>query len=126
MNRGEIIRDELTRSAIGAFFEVYNELGYGFLEHVCAKAMEVELVSRGHHVVRESSVRITYKGQHLCSQRLDLVVDDNLILETKASLELPKAAGRQLHNYLKATDIEVGLLLHFGPEPNDRKRREGQ
>lgn len=109
--------EALTRSVIGAFFEVYNTLGFGFLEHVYLLAMERELRARGHGVAREVGVCITYKGEHLTFQRLDMIVDETLVVETKSSYELHPAARRQVFNYLRATRLEIGLLLHFGPEP---------
>ena len=113
----ELIEKGLTHSVIGAFFEVYNTLGYGFLEHLYVRAMEEELRARGHRVAREVAVRVMYKDITLGVQRLDLIVDDKLVVEAKASSELHKAASRQLYNYLRATNLKVGLLLHFGPEP---------
>jgi len=101
---------------IGAFFEVYNNLGFGFLEHLYVLALERELLSRGHRVAREMWVRVSYKGEELGIQRLDMIVDEKLVVETKATLKLPDSAGRQLYNYLRATNLEVGLLLHFGPK----------
>ena len=112
-----MIEKELTRSVIGAFFEVYNALGYGFLEHLYATAMECELLALGHRVAREISVPVMYKGEHLGRQRLDMIVDDKLIVEIKSTYQLPSVALRQLYSYLSATNLEVGLLLHFGPEP---------
>ena len=73
---GILLEEELTHSVIGAFFDVYNTLGYGFLEHVYAMALERELLARGHRVGREVSVNIAYKGITLTSQRLDLVIDN--------------------------------------------------
>lgn len=112
-----LLEEELSRSVIGAFFEVYNTLGFGFLEHVYTAALERELRNRNHEVAREVGVRIMYKGEHLASQRLDMIVDDRLVIEVKSSQQLPPVALRQLFNYLKSTNLEVGLLLHFGPEP---------
>jgi GxxExxY protein len=117
MPRRGLIEEELTRSIIGAFFDVYNTLGFGFLEHVYVMALERELRSRGHEVAREMCVRVIYKGEDLAAQRLDMIVDGKVIVEVKATAELQKYAPRQLYNYLKATNLEVGLLLHFGPEP---------
>ena len=122
MARGALIEEELTRSLIGAFFEVYNELGFGFAEHVHVRALTRELLSRGHRVAREVEVPVDYKGEFLCTQRLDVVVDDALIVETKSTEILPPTSVRQLQNYLRCTDIEVGLLLHFGPEPRFYRR----
>jgi GxxExxY protein len=112
-----LIEKELTRSIIGAFYEVYNTLGYGFLEHLYVRALEQELRSLGHNVGREVWVRVTYKGHQLGIQRLDLVVDNKVVVETKATVEIAKGAKRQLFNYLRATNLEIGLLLHFGPAP---------
>lgn len=80
-------------------------------------ALERELLLREHRVAREISVRVMYKGDELGVQRLDLIVDDKLVVETKATYELHKSATRQLYNYLRATNLELGLLLHFGPRP---------
>ena len=112
-----LIAEDLTRSVIGAFYEVYNELGFGFLEKVYSKALQFELRARGHSVSRELHVPVFYKGMELTTQRLDTVVDDILAIEVKSTERLPPKTGRQLLNYLCATRVEVGLVLHFGPEP---------
>jgi len=117
MPRIDLLEEELTRSIIGAFFEVYNTLGFGFVEPVYVMAFERELKARGHRVGREVGVRIMYKGEHLTTQRLDIIVDDKIVVEIKSTLALHRAAPRQVYNYLRATNLEVGLLLHFGPEP---------
>jgi GxxExxY protein len=117
MAHGELIEERLTYSINGAFFEVYNTLGFGFLEHPYVAALERELRERGHDVARELSVPIFYKGHELVTQRLDMVVDRKILVEVKATYKLHKAARRQVYNYLKATRLEVGLLLHFGPAP---------
>src|SRR5215204_4690895 len=94
MSTRVLFQEQLTRSVIGAFFEVYNTLGFGFLEHLYASALERELLERGHKVNRELSVRVMYKGEELGCQRLDLVVDDALVVETKATSQLDKIAPR--------------------------------
>ena len=114
MTRGDLIEESLTRSVIGAFFEVYNTLGFGFLEHLYVMALERELRARGHRVAREVWVRVIYKDDELGIQRIDMIVDDKLVVEIKASSKLHESATRQLYNYLRATNLEVGLLLHFG------------
>ena len=128
---GEWLAEErLTHLIIGAFFRVYNQLGFGFLEHVYAAALERELLRLGLDVCREYWVRIYYDGAELCQQRLDFVVNDKVVVEAKSTFALHKAASRQLLNYLRATNLEVGLLFHFGPEarfyrlyaPNASKR----
>jgi GxxExxY protein len=111
-----LLEKELTESIIGAFYEVYNTLGFGFLERIYVMALERELRSRGHDVAREVQVRVAYKGEELSGQRIDMIVDGKVIVETKSTLDLPPMARRQLRNYLGATNLEVGLVLHFGPK----------
>ena len=118
MARHELFEEALTRSVIGAFFEVYNTLRFGFLEHIYAMALERELLARGHRVGREVGVCIMYKGEELGTQRLDMIVDEKLVVEIKATTELHSAAQRQLQSYLRASRLQIGLLLHFGPEAN--------
>ena len=117
MTQGALIDEKLTGAIIGAFYSVYRALGFGFLEHVYIMALDRELRARGHHVAREVSVQIMYKGEELCRQRLDMVVDEKVVVETKSTYELHPAAQRQLYNYLRATKLDVGLLFHFGREP---------
>jgi GxxExxY protein len=113
-----LLLEQLTYSVIGAFFEVYNHLGFGFLEQVYMDALEIELKARGHKVEREVLVAVFYKGHELRKQRLDMMVDGKLVVEGKATLELHRASKRIVYSYLKGTGLEVGLLLHFGPEAN--------
>ena len=117
MGRRELAEEALTRSVIGCFFDVYNTLKFGLLESLYSRALEWELVSRGHRVAREFGVRVSYKGIDLGIQRLDLVVDEKLVVEIKSSQDLHKAAVRQVYNYLRVSNLELGLLLHFGPDP---------
>lgn len=117
MREDELLASVSTGAVIGAFFEVYNVLGYGFMEHVYLAALVRELKARGHRVTREVLVTIHYKGEPLTRQRLDLVVDDRVVVEVKSSPVLPPTARRQTLNYLRATSLEVALLLHFGPAP---------
>lgn len=106
------IYDGGSSEAIGAFYEVYNTLGFGFLEHIYVMALERELRNLGHQVRREVGVCVMYKGDELGYQRLDMIVDDKLIIEVKSTYELHKAARRQLYNYLRATNLEVGILSY--------------
>ena len=108
--------DSITRSIIGAFYEVFNELGHGFLEHIYILALEQELTERGHRIAREFGVNIVYKQRILAVQRLDMVVDQRVVIEVKSTRTLPETAARQVYNYLRASNLEVGLLLHFGPK----------
>jgi GxxExxY protein len=117
MERDDLREKTLTGSIIRVFYDVYNVLGFGFLEHVYIAALERELIDRGHRVGREVGVHVKYKGETIAMQRMDMIIDDKVVVEVKSSFELHKAARRQVYNYLRATDIEVGLLLHFGPTP---------
>jgi GxxExxY protein len=121
MNEIVLVQEALTRSIIGAFFRVYNALGFGYLEHLYLSALERELRNRGHTVRRELSVPVFYDGCALGMQRLDMVVDDLVVIEAKSTRELPDIAARQLFNYLRATHFELGLLLHFGPKPQFKR-----
>ena len=117
MARGELIYERLTHSVIGAFFDVYNGLGFGFLESVYTTALERELRDRGHQVGREVLAPVRYKGEIVARQRLDMVVDTRLVVEVKSTYDLHGSAPRQVYNYLRGTGLHVGLLLHFGPQP---------
>ena len=117
MSDDALIEEQLTRSVIGAFYDVYNTLGFGFLEQVYMSALERELRAKGHGVGREVYVPVIYKGDEISRQRIDMIIDERVLVEAKSTQELHKAAKRQLYNYLRATRLPVGLLLHFGPDP---------
>ena len=117
MGKHRLYEEELTRSVIGAFYTVYDALGYGFLEKLYVEALERELRQRGHDVEREVAVEVFYEGKLLGIQRLDMVVDRKLVVEVKSTELLHPMARRQLQNYLRSTTLEIGLLLHFGPKP---------
>jgi GxxExxY protein len=112
-----VLEAERVHSIVGAFFAVYNYFGYGLSESVYAGGLELELIERGHAVVRELAVDVGYKGRHVAWHRLDMVVDNRVVVEIKATEKLPPYAERQLMNYLRASSFEVGLLLHCGPRP---------
>jgi GxxExxY protein len=113
----ELAEALLTHSIIGAFFAVYNTLGYGFLESVYVAALTLELKDRDHRVEREVDVRVNYKNREIARQRIDMLVDRRVVVEVKAGPAMAVSAQRQLRNYLRATELEVGLLLYFGPRP---------
>jgi len=104
----QLLHDTLTRSVIGAFYEVYDTLGHGYLESIHLAALERELRVRGHRVMRELSVHVMYKGEEIGMQRLDMVVDGVLVVEAKSTPTLHQSASRQRYNYLHATNLEVG------------------
>ena len=114
--RVELLHKELTGSIISAFYEAYNELRYGFLEAIYAEAMARLLRKRGHTVEREVMAHVWFQGDIIGVQRLDMIVDEKVVLEIKSTHDLALAAHRQLLSYLRGTGLELGLLLHFGPE----------
>jgi GxxExxY protein len=116
-----LLQSDLSRSIISAFYTVYNYFGYGLAESVYSGALEYELTRRGHTVERELSVQVRYLDRIVAWQRLDMVVDGQVVVENKAVERLPPYAARQLLNYLRATRYRIGLLLHFGPEPKVRR-----
>lgn len=116
-----LLDGELTRSIIGAFYQVFNVLGYGYSEHVYSAVLEKELERRGHRVAREVAVPVYYLGEIAAWQRLDMLAEGRVILEIKTGEKLPPIAGSQLYNYLRCTNLELGLLLHFGHQPKFRR-----
>ena len=116
-----LAEEATTRAVIGAFYDVYNTLDYGFPETLYVSALERELRTRGCDVGREVYVPVTYKNEELGRQRLDMLVNGRVVVEAKATEVLHPMATRQLFSYLRATNLEVGLLLHFGPAPRFRR-----
>lgn len=114
--------EELTRQIIKAFFTVYNALGYGFLEKVYENALFLELTEMGLNVNRQNRVFVYYKGHIVGDYVPDLMIEDVIICELKTHERLSEGSENQLINYLKATSVEVGLLLNFGKKPEIRRR----
>jgi GxxExxY protein len=112
-----LLEEALSRSIIRTLFDVHKELGFGFREYIYALAMQKDLVAKGHKVEREVAVMVHFRGEPLAWQSLDMIVDERLVIETKATEQLHPDARRQLFGYLCSTNMEVGLLLHFGREP---------
>ncbi len=104
----------LTDKIIGTFYEVYNELGFGFLESVYENALVIALREKGFKVEQQISVPVWFRGQRVGDFVADLLVEDKVILELKAVRIFDESHKAQLLNYLRATEIEVGLLLNFG------------
>jgi GxxExxY protein len=121
MARDELLYERLTESIIGAFYEVYNSLGYGFLEKVYARALEIELRNAGLEVQSEVKADMYYRGRFLCNQRVDLLVVERVVVEVKAGDVMPAIATRQCRSYLKALNLEVGLVLNFGEKPQIKR-----
>ena len=113
---------ELTEKIINIFYRVYNKLGYGFLEKVYENAMMIELKKEGILSVSQSPIKVFYEGEVIGEYYADILVDNKVIVEIKAAKQLVEENEAQLLNYLKATDIEVGLLLNFGTQPEVKRK----
>ena len=103
-----------TGAVIGAFYAVYNAVRYGFPESVYAGALEIEFRERGVNYIREMPLFVYYKGRAVGSYRADFFVEGRLVVEVKATNKITQSDQRQLLHYLRATNQELGLLLHFG------------
>ena len=117
-----LIHDEITEKILRAFFEVYNTLGYGFLEKVYENALFNELTTAGLRVERQHPIEVGYKRQIVGVYCADLLVENLVIVELKAADALREEHECQLLNYLKATGIQVGLLLNFGKTPQFKRK----
>jgi GxxExxY protein len=113
----DFLEPVLSRQLIGVFYDVYNELGFGFLEAVYRRAFAVECRYRGISVAEEVPFELTHRGVTIGQYRADLIVDGRIVIETKTGARVDAFGPAQVLNYLKATQLEVGLVLHFGPKP---------
>jgi len=116
-----LIHEELTQKIIGVFFNVYNELGHGFLESVYEEAFCVALAEQNIFYERQRAVPVFFHGRQIGDFRSDILVDSKVMIELKAIAAIERAHEKQLTNYLKATEIEVGIILNFGPEPKFKR-----
>ena len=114
--------EEITEKIIGAAFEVHKVLGYGFLEKVYQKAMQVELKNRGSKTELERPIKVEFKGDVIGDYFADLLVEDKVIVELKVAEKYNSKDEAQLINELKATGISVGLLINFGRQQVEFKR----
>lgn len=106
---------------IGCFYDVYNELGPGFLESVYEASMAIALEESGLAVERQKAVRVHFRGRVAGEYRVDLLVGSVVVVELKCARAIDPAHEAQVLNYLRATELEVGLLLNFGPRPIVRR-----
>lgn len=113
---------DITQLILKAFYKVYNTLGYGFLEKVYENAMLLELRKAGLNCIRQQPIDVYYDDQKVGLYYADLIVNNCVITELKAAEAIALEHEAQLTNYLKATEIEVGLLLNFGREPQQKRK----
>jgi GxxExxY protein len=118
----EYLHQELTSKIISCFYKVYNTFGFGFLEKVYENALLIELTKNGLFVERQEPIKVNYENELVGEYFADIMVESIIILELKAAESLIEEHELQLINYLKATDIELGLLLNFGKKPEIRRK----
>lgn len=116
-----LLHKEITEHILSAYYKVYNELGHGFLEKVYENAMFLELRTKGLFVQKQSKIDVYYEGNLVGEYYADLIVAERVIVELKAAEGIRLEYEAQLINYLKATNIEIGLLLNFGVEPQFKR-----
>ncbi len=113
---------DTTEIIIKCFYKVYNTLGYGFLEKVYENAMFIELKNLGLYVEKQKPIKVYYENQQVGDYYADLIVSESVIVELKAAEAICEEHEYQLINYLKASEIEVGLLLNFGKSPQLKRK----
>ena len=111
----------LTDLVIGVFYDVYNELGFGFLESVYRNALQLALIEKGLIVEAEKPISVYFRKKKVGDFRADLIVNDLVLLELKTAEAIAIAHEAQLLNYLRSTTLELGLILNFGPKPQVRR-----
>jgi GxxExxY protein len=121
MSNSQLKHRELTDEIIGTFYEVYNELGHGFIESVYENSLGIALREKGHEVLQQIAIPVWFRKKKVGDFDADLLVDRSVILELKSARAIDSAHVAQLLHYLRATEIEVGLLLNFGPKPEFRR-----
>jgi len=121
MNTDRLKYKKITDSILKSFYEVYNELGDGFLESVYENALYIVLTGYGLCVEKQKEISVLFRGKLIGNFKPDLIINEKVIVELKAISSLDAAHEAQLINYLKATHIEVGLLLNFGRKPEFKR-----
>jgi GxxExxY protein len=115
--RNDLMDRDLVYRVVNAFYQVYNTLGFGFLESTYSRALQIALTARGIRVDREVTIQVFFEGQPVGLHRIDMLVERRIIIEIKSSEQLSKVALRQVRSYLAAANLELGLVLHFGAQP---------
>ena len=121
-DRSGLVDEDLSRAVLAAFFGVYREFGFGFLETVYANAMAIVLRESGLTVIQQAPIEVQFRGVNVGDFRADLLIPGRLLIEVKSATRLAPAHDAQLVNYLKATGTRLGLLLNFGPRPQFRRK----
>jgi GxxExxY protein len=117
-----LVHSEITSKIIKAFFKVYNTLGYVFLEKIYENALILELEEMGLKAVKQHPIKVFYNSKEVGEYFADIIVENCVIIELKAVDKLAGIQEAQLLNYLKATNIEVGLLLNFGTKAEYKRK----
>jgi len=117
-----MLHENITKKIIEAYYKVFNSLGYGFLEKVYENALKIELKQMNLKVDQQKNIKVFYESFEVGDYFADLIVEDLIILELKAAESLCEEHETQLINYLKATNLEVGLLLNFGKKPEFKRK----
>ncbi|PYR90420.1 MAG: GxxExxY protein [Acidobacteria bacterium] len=118
----ELLHGDITDRIIGIYLEVLNELGHGYLEQICQRGMVIALESAGLEVQQRKSLPVWFRGHQIGDFSADLVVEKVVLVEIKATHRLEAWHEAQLLNYLRASDLEVGLLINFGPKAEFKRR----
>jgi len=118
----DYIHSDITKRIIKSFYSVYNKLGFGFLEKVYENAMMIELMSDGLYCEKQKPIKVYYKEKIVGEYYVDILVENKIIIELKASEGIVEEHELQLINYLKATDLEIGLLLNFGKQAQFKRK----
>lgn len=118
----DLLYNDITSTIIRAYYNVYNKLGFGFLEKVYENAMLLELMEMNLFCEKQKPIKVYYKDKIVGEYFADIIIENKVILELKATEALALEHELQLINYLKATELEVGLLLNFGKKPEFRRK----
>ncbi len=118
----ELLHADVTEAIIRGFYHVYNALGCGFLEKVYENSLRISLTKAGFAVEQQKPITVSFEDEHVGEYFADLLVAGKVIVELKAAEVIAAEHEAQLLNYLKATGIQVGLLLNFGPKPEFRRK----
>jgi len=121
MKTGKLKYKSITDKILRGFYEVYNELGHGFLESVYENALRIVLNNHGLKVETQKEIQVVFRKEIVGNYRADMLIEDKIILELKTAKAINEIHMAQLMNYLKASEIEIGFLLNFGVKPEFKR-----